>query len=100
MYVEYLPLSWGEEKVSNYFKEFGEIENVVLARNLHSSKRKDFAFINFRTREDALRCIESCNHEMLSDEGSKVCYFCMKTIIWLAIYSDDLFVNDICIISF
>ncbi|XP_038700183.1 uncharacterized protein LOC119997323 isoform X1 [Tripterygium wilfordii] len=72
VYAEYLPSSWNEEKIRGYFKKFGEIENVVLSRNLRSSRRKDFAFVNFTTREAALACIESFNQEPLSDEGSKV----------------------------
>ncbi|XP_038696403.1 nucleolin-like isoform X1 [Tripterygium wilfordii] len=72
VYVEYLPSSWNEEKIRSYFEKFGEIENVVLSRNLRSSRRKDFAFVKFATREAALACIESFNQETLSDEGSKV----------------------------
>ncbi|WCJ43592.1 RNA-binding protein 47 [Euphorbia peplus] len=72
VYAEYLPPSWNEEKIRSFFVKFGEIETVVLSRNLHSSRRKDFAFINFTTREAALACIESFNHETLHDEGSQV----------------------------
>lgn len=72
VYAEYLPSSWDEEKVRSYFTKFGEIENVVLSRNLHSSRRKDFAFINYKIREAALACIESFKHGMLGYEGSQV----------------------------
>ncbi|KAJ4828744.1 hypothetical protein Tsubulata_043078 [Turnera subulata] len=72
VYAEYIPPSWDEDKVRNHFKRFGEIENVVLGRNLRSSKRKDFAFVNFKTREHALACIESFNSGMFSDKGLKV----------------------------
>ncbi|XP_028107922.1 protein gar2-like isoform X1 [Camellia sinensis] len=72
VYAEYLPSSWDEEKVRDYFKKFGEIENVTLSRNLHSSRRKDFAFVNYTTREAALACIEAFNRESLNVEGSKV----------------------------
>ncbi|XP_065852055.1 uncharacterized protein [Euphorbia lathyris] len=72
IYAEYLPPSWNEEKIRSHFVKFGEIENVVLSRNLHSSRRTDFAFINFTTREAALACIESFKHETLYDEGAQV----------------------------
>ncbi|XP_059646489.1 nucleolin 2-like [Cornus florida] len=72
VYAEYIPSSWTEENVRNYFKKFGEIENVALARNLGSSKRKDFAFINYTTREAALACIEAFRRESFNDDGSKV----------------------------
>ncbi|KAI3447354.1 hypothetical protein Pfo_004019 [Paulownia fortunei] len=72
VYAEYLPSSWDEEKVKEYFKRFGEIENVVLAKDLPSSRRKDFAFINYTTRDAALTCIESVSRERLEDDCSKV----------------------------
>ncbi|KAA8516882.1 hypothetical protein F0562_017300 [Nyssa sinensis] len=72
VYAEYIPSSWDEEKVRDYFKKFGEIENVVLARDLRSSRRKDFAFVNFATREAALACIEAFSREPLNDDCSKV----------------------------
>uniref|UniRef100_A0A5B6ZRL5 Putative nucleolin-like n=1 Tax=Davidia involucrata TaxID=16924 RepID=A0A5B6ZRL5_DAVIN len=72
VYAEYIPSSWDEEKVRDYFKKFGEIENVALARNLRSSRRKDFAFVNYTTREAALACIEAFSREPLNDDYSKV----------------------------
>ncbi|KAK3017585.1 hypothetical protein RJ639_003799 [Escallonia herrerae] len=72
VYAEYLPLSWDEEKVRDYFKKFGEIESVVLAKDLRSSRRKDFAFVNYATREAALACIEALSHNEFPDEGSKI----------------------------
>ncbi|KAL2503179.1 RNA-binding (RRM/RBD/RNP motif) family protein [Forsythia ovata] len=48
-----VPSSWDEENVKDYFKRFGEIENVVLAKDLPASRRKDFAFINYSSREAA-----------------------------------------------
>ncbi|PSS23546.1 Heterogeneous nuclear ribonucleoprotein like, partial [Actinidia chinensis var. chinensis] len=72
VYAEYLPSSWDEEKVKDYFKKFGEIENVVLAKDLPSSRRKDFAFVNYTSREAALACIEALSCDSLTDEDSKV----------------------------
>ncbi|KAL6005141.1 hypothetical protein ACLOJK_005703 [Asimina triloba] len=72
VYADGIPSSWDEDKVQTHFKQFGEIERVVLARNLQSAKRKDFAFINYKTRDSALACIESLNKEGLLDEGTKV----------------------------
>ncbi|XP_049400502.1 uncharacterized protein LOC125864529 isoform X2 [Solanum stenotomum] len=72
VYAEYLPSSWTEEKVRDYFGKFGEIESVVLAKDLPSSRRKDFAFVNYVSRESALACIEAFSHEPANDSGSKV----------------------------
>ncbi|KAK1263566.1 hypothetical protein QJS04_geneDACA009417 [Acorus gramineus] len=71
VYTEGLPSSWDEEKVREHFKKFGEIERVVLARDMQSAKRKDFAFVNYTSREAALSCVQSFNKELV-DEGSKV----------------------------
>ncbi|KAL2503176.1 nucleolin 2-like [Forsythia ovata] len=68
VYAEYLPSSWDEENVKDYFKRFGEIENVVLAKDLPASRRKDFAFINYSSREAALHCIEAVNREKEKDD--------------------------------
>ncbi|KAH6797497.1 hypothetical protein C2S52_022051 [Perilla frutescens var. hirtella] len=72
VYAEYLPSSWDEEKVKEYFKRFGELESVVLAKDLSLSRRKDFAFINYTTRDAALTCIDAVNRERLEDDCSKV----------------------------
>ncbi|XP_075512929.1 uncharacterized protein LOC142548471 isoform X2 [Primulina tabacum] len=72
VYAEYLPPSWDEEKVKEHFKRFGEIENIVLSKDLTSSKRKDFAFINYSTRDAALACIEAVSRERTEHSGSKV----------------------------
>ncbi|XP_055809401.1 uncharacterized protein LOC129877890 isoform X2 [Solanum dulcamara] len=72
VYAEYLPSSWIEENVRDYFGKFGEIESVVLAKDLPSSRRKDFAFVNYISRESALACIEAFSHEPANDSGFKV----------------------------
>ncbi|KAL3532225.1 hypothetical protein ACH5RR_005746 [Cinchona calisaya] len=72
VYAEYLPPSWDEEKVREFFKRFGEVESITLAKKLPLSKRKDFAFVNYTKRGAALACIEAFGHEQLDDEGSKV----------------------------
>ncbi|KAL2481791.1 RNA-binding (RRM/RBD/RNP motif) family protein [Abeliophyllum distichum] len=72
VYAEYLPSSWDEENVKDYFKRFGEIENVVLAKDLPASRRKDFAFINYSSSKAALHCIEAVNREKEKDDCSKV----------------------------
>ncbi|KAJ4972060.1 hypothetical protein NE237_005159 [Protea cynaroides] len=72
VYTEGVPSFWDEKKIKKHFEKFGEIDRVVLARNMHSAKRKDFAFVNYTTRDAALACIESINKEGLTDEGTKV----------------------------
>ncbi|KAD3337432.1 hypothetical protein E3N88_32952 [Mikania micrantha] len=59
VYAEHIPLSWDEKEVNDHFKMFGEIESIALAKNLRTTKRNDFAFINYKTCEGALSCIEA-----------------------------------------
>ncbi|CAL9211016.1 unnamed protein product, partial [Musa hybrid cultivar] len=72
VYVEGIPSSWHETKLREIFKKFGEIERIVHSRDIQSAKRKDFAFVNYSTREAALSCIESFEKEELTENGSKV----------------------------
>jgi RNA recognition motif-containing protein len=73
IFVDGLPPSWDEERVLDKFKTYGEIEQVQLARNMPTAKRKDFGFISFTTREAALACIEGVNKNELNEEDNKVC---------------------------
>lgn len=70
--AEFIPSSWDEKKLKIFFKRFGEIESITLARNLPSSHRKDFAFVTYTTRDAALACIGAFNHEQVDEDGSKV----------------------------
>lgn len=76
IYAEYLPTLWDEEKVKTFFKRFGEIESVSLSKNRPSSRRKDIAFVNYKSREAALACIKAFSHEQVDEDGSKVCATC------------------------
>ncbi|KAK9103941.1 hypothetical protein Sjap_021195 [Stephania japonica] len=67
-----LPTSWDEEQVLKHFKKYGDIENVKLACNMPSAKRKDFGFISFSTREAALACIDAVNKDGIDEGANKV----------------------------
>lgn len=61
--------------MKDHFKMFGEIESIALAKNLHSTKRNDFAFINYKTCEAALSCIEALTCKKSTNHyGPKVCF--------------------------
>ncbi|GKB24363.1 nucleotide-binding alpha-beta plait domain-containing protein [Tanacetum coccineum] len=69
VFAEYIPSSWDEKEVKDHFKMFGEIESIALAKNLHSAKRNDFAFINYKTCQAALSCIEALNNKRSTSEN-------------------------------
>lgn len=72
VFVDGLPPYWDEDQVKEQFKAYGEIERVVLARNMSTAKRKDFGFVNFTTHESAVACAECVNNTELGDGKSKV----------------------------
>ncbi|XP_042388836.1 heterogeneous nuclear ribonucleoprotein Q-like [Zingiber officinale] len=72
VFVDGLPPFWDEDKVKEQFKDFGEIEKVVLARNMSTVKRKDFGFVNFTSHESAVACVEGINDTGLTDGKIKM----------------------------
>ncbi|KAH7439385.1 hypothetical protein KP509_04G058800 [Ceratopteris richardii] len=72
VFVDGLPPSWTEDKVKQTFGQFGDIERIVLARNMPHAKRKDFAFVNFVNRDSAQRCVQSFGNVELPDGDKKV----------------------------
>ncbi|XP_008802868.2 nucleolin-like [Phoenix dactylifera] len=72
VFVDGLPPYWDEDRVKEQFKAYGEIERVVLARNMSTARRKDFGFVNFTTHEAAVACVEGVNHTELGDWKSKM----------------------------
>ncbi|KAJ6839908.1 heterogeneous nuclear ribonucleoprotein Q-like [Iris pallida] len=72
VFVDGMPPYWDEDRVKEQFKGYGEIERVVLARNMSTAKRNDFGFVNFTTHEAAVAFIEGVNNTELGDGKSKV----------------------------
>ncbi|KAL3525296.1 hypothetical protein ACH5RR_013668 [Cinchona calisaya] len=71
VFVDGLPPHWDEDRVRETFKRFGEIARVMLARNMSTTKRKDFGFVDFTTHEAAVSCVEVVNNMELGDGNSK-----------------------------
>ncbi|KAK1426148.1 hypothetical protein QVD17_14817 [Tagetes erecta] len=74
VYAENIPLSWDEKEVNKHFKMFGEIESIALGKNLRTSKRNDFAFINYKTYEAALSCIEALTCKRSTSNNDPKCH--------------------------
>lgn len=72
-----MPSTWDEEKIREHCGKFGEIERIVLARNMLSAKRKDFGFVNFVERGAALACIDAFNNTEIIDGDVKVRHLCI-----------------------
>ena len=72
MFIDGMPPSWDESKVKEHFIQYGEIERVVLAKDNPNSKRNDYAFVNYASRESAVACVEALRNGELLDGDSKV----------------------------
>lgn len=72
VFIDGLPPYWDEDQVKEHFKSYGEIERVVLARNMSTAKRKDFGFVNFAKHEEAVACVVGVNDTELGDGKSKM----------------------------
>ncbi|CAN6463665.1 unnamed protein product [Victoria cruziana] len=72
VFVDGLPPYWDEDRVKEQLKSYGEIERVVLARNMPTAKRKDFGFVNFTTHEAAVACANGLNNSELGDGKMKM----------------------------
>lgn len=68
VYMEGIPNSWDEAKVKDLCKQYGEIEKIQLSRNFTSSKRKDFGFVQFYSRDSAVACVEGINSINLGED--------------------------------
>ncbi|XP_008798532.2 heterogeneous nuclear ribonucleoprotein Q-like isoform X2 [Phoenix dactylifera] len=72
VFIESIPVSWDEEKIKELCKQFGEVEKVQLFRKFTTSKKKDFGFIEFTSRESAVACVEGINSAQLGEDEVKV----------------------------
>lgn len=59
VYVRHLSPAIDESKLNELFKQYGPVEKV--------KKIKDYAFINFANRDDAMRAIEELDNQELDD---------------------------------
>lgn len=72
VFVDGLPQFWDEDRVKEHLRAFGEIEKVVLSRNMPTAKRRDFGFVNFASHEQALACIKGLNNTMIIEGETKL----------------------------
>jgi RNA recognition motif-containing protein len=73
VYLEPIPTSWDGKNIEEICKEYGAIEKIRLYRKSKTGKKKDFAFVEFISRESALNCVEGLN-KALVDHGDKKVY--------------------------
>ncbi|KAK9128526.1 hypothetical protein Syun_017323 [Stephania yunnanensis] len=64
--------SWEEDKLKKLCEQYGEDEKVQLSRKFLSTRRKDFGFVSFVTRESAVACVEGINKAEIGEGDNKV----------------------------
>ncbi|KAJ7944187.1 Heterogeneous nuclear ribonucleoprotein like [Quillaja saponaria] len=67
VFVDGLLPQWDEDRVREEFKGYGEIVQIVLARNMSTAKRKDFGFVDFSNHEAAVACVDGVNNSEFGD---------------------------------
>ncbi|KAL5705168.1 hypothetical protein ACHQM5_023507 [Ranunculus cassubicifolius] len=72
VFLDGLPASWDEERVSEHVNKFGKVEKVELARNMPAAKRTDFGFVTFDTHDAAVGCVDGVNNSEIGDGDKKV----------------------------
>ncbi|XP_059077477.1 phosphoglucan, water dikinase, chloroplastic-like [Cryptomeria japonica] len=70
--IDGMPATWDEDRVSEQFKKYGEIEKIELARNMPTVKRRDFGFVSFSTHDAAVACVNGLSNSELGEGDSKV----------------------------
>lgn len=71
MYVTPITDKITSEHLENVFSEYGELDKIVLARDISNIERNDFAFINFVNEKDANEALKHkdgiwCNGQKLN----------------------------------
>ncbi|KAK9152038.1 hypothetical protein Syun_010347 [Stephania yunnanensis] len=72
VYLEGLAESWEEDKLKKLCEQYGEDEKVQFVRKFLSTRRKDFGFVSFVTRESAVACVEGINKFEIGEGDNKV----------------------------
>lgn len=63
IYVGGVPHDVTEAEMRSVFEAFGEIDNVRLAGQAPNARRPDFAFVNYRDRDSAIRALQTLQVE-------------------------------------
>ncbi|CAL9137773.1 unnamed protein product [Musa acuminata var. zebrina] len=60
VYIESIPDFWDGKKIKEICQQYGEVEKVQLFKK-STTKKKNFAFVEFTSRESAVACMEGVN---------------------------------------
>lgn len=63
IYVGNLSYKTTEEGLSDYFAEFGNVEELKIIQDRETGRSKGFAFVTFATKEDAEKALAANGQE-------------------------------------
>ncbi|TKV94293.1 hypothetical protein SEVIR_9G284500v4 [Setaria viridis] len=72
VYLEYVPLSWDEDKVKECCQQYGKILKVDLFQISKNMESETFSFVEFSSSKSALACVEGINNTKIVDGGFKL----------------------------
>ena len=72
VYVGNLPFSIDHDKLTEIFKEFGEIEEATVISDKFSGRSKGFGFVTFKDDESAKKAISEMNEKEVEGRALKV----------------------------
>ncbi|CAA0826389.1 RNA-binding (RRM/RBD/RNP motifs) family protein [Striga hermonthica] len=68
LYIGRIPHGFYEDEMEAFFKQFGTIRRLRIARNKKTGKSKHFGFIEFESPEVVAKVVEECMHNYLMYE--------------------------------
>jgi len=63
VFVRNLPFSVGEEDVVEFFSEYGDVKYAKLVKDKNSGMPRGSAFVQFKSKEFADKCLKECGEE-------------------------------------
>ncbi|RRT43598.1 hypothetical protein B296_00056308, partial [Ensete ventricosum] len=71
VYIESIPDFWDGKKIKEICQRYGEVEKVQLFKK-STTKKKNFAFVEFTSRESAVACMEGVNSAQIGEGEVKI----------------------------
>ncbi|KAJ4849324.1 hypothetical protein Tsubulata_019132 [Turnera subulata] len=72
VFLDDLPASWDRHQIKEHLKKLGNIENIEVVHYGASAKKKDFGFVTFSSRNEAVACVEFLNRTEFKEGNNKV----------------------------
>lgn len=75
VYVKNLPVETTNEKLEEMFEKYGQITSAVVSEDASNvDDPKKFGFLNFSTHEAAVRCVDDCAENPISNEDGSALF--------------------------